>query len=176
MNLFFKETFSISDKTLGGLFAVQSIVTGLATLASPMLADRWGRIRSLVITQMTSIPFLLTIGFAPLFWVSGVAYWVRAALMNMGNPLYSAFAMEQVMERERATVSGLMGMSWNIGWTVGPYLSGYMQAQPNIGFKPIFVITCCLYVLASLLMRAYFQNLDDRQRQAAAQAHWGAAR
>jgi MFS family permease len=110
---------------------------------------------------------LLLIGFSGNVWVSGVSFWVRAALMNMGNPLYSAFAMEQVTERERATVSGMMGMSWNIGWTIGPYLSGYMQAHPNIGFRPIFVITCTLYILASILMRAFFQRLDDQQRRAA---------
>ena len=167
MNLFFKETFPISDKVLGTLFAVSSVITGTATLASPVLADRWGRIRSLVFTQLASVPFLLLIGFSGVFWISGIAFWVRAALMNMGNPLYSAFAMEQVAERERATVSGLMGMSWNIGWTVGPFLSGYMQTNPNIGFQPIFVITCSLYVVAAILEKLFFQRLDDQQRRAA---------
>jgi MFS family permease len=168
MNLFFKETFAIPDSTLGALFAVSSVITGTATLAAPLLADRWGRIRSLVITQLTSIPFLLTIGFSPIFWVAGLAFWVRAALMNMGSPLYQAFAMGQVSARERATVSGLLGMSWTIGWTIGPYLSGYMQAQPSIGFKPIFVTTCVLYVVATIMERAFFQRLDDQQRQAKA--------
>jgi MFS family permease len=144
MNLFFKETYPITDKTLGTLFAVSSVITGVATLASPVLAARWGRI----------------------FWVSGISFWIRAALMNMGNPLYNAFAMEQFAERERATISGLMGMSWNIGWTVGPFLSGYMQAHPSIGFPPIFVITCTLYVVASILEKAFFQRLDDQQRRA----------
>jgi len=167
MNLFFKETFPISDKVLGTLFAISAVITGTATLASPVLADRWGRIRSLVFTQLASIPFLLLIGFSGVFWISGIAFWVRAALMNMGNPLYSAFAMEQVAERERATVSGLMGMSWNIGWTIGPFLSGYMQTNPNIGFQPIFVITCSLYVVAAILEKLFFQRLDDQQRRAA---------
>ena len=164
MNLFFKETFRISDGVLGILFAISSVVTGVATLAAPLLAERWGRIRSLFFTQLLSIPFLLIIGFSPLFWVAGIAFWVRAALMNMGNPLYSAFSMSQVEEKERATVSGLMGMSWNIGWAVGPYLSGYMQQAPGIGFKPIFVITCSLYLLAAILGRLFFQKLDDKQR------------
>jgi len=167
MNLFFKETFAIPDKTLGLVFAVSAVVTGTATLASPLLADRWGRIRALVLTQLASIPFLLSIGFAPFFWLSASAFWIRAALMNMGSPLYEAFAMEQFTMRERATISGLMGMSWNIGWAVGPYLGGYMQQSPTIGWKPIFVITCVLYVLAAILVRVSFQRLDDQQRQAA---------
>jgi len=167
MNLFFKEAFPISDKTLGMVFAVSAMITGTATLASPVLADRWGRIRALVLTQLASIPFLLTIGLSPVFWLAATAFWVRAALMNMGNPLYEAFAMEQMAERERATISGLMAMSWNIGWTIGPYLSGYMQSNPDIGFKPIFLITCSLYVLAAVLEKTFFQRLDDRQRRAA---------
>jgi MFS family permease len=167
MNLFFKESFPISDKTLGVVFAVSAVVTGLATLCSPMLADRWGRIRALVFTQLASIPFLLTIGFAPIFGLAAGAFWMRAALMNMGGPLYEAFAMEQVAARERATISGLMGMSWNIGWTVGPYVSGYMQQNPNIGFQPIFLITCLFYVVAAILVRVFFQRLDDEQRRAA---------
>jgi predicted MFS family arabinose efflux permease len=167
MNLFFKQTFEIPDRTLGIIFAVSSVVTGVATLASPLLAQRWGRIRALVLTQLASIPFLLTIGFAPSFAAASIAFWVRAALMNMGNPLYSAFAMEQVQERERATVSGLMGVSWNIGWTIGPFVSGYMQQNPNIGFRPIFVITCTLYVVASILEKVFFQRVDDQQRRAA---------
>jgi MFS family permease len=167
MNLFFKETFGIKDTVLGPVFAVSSVITGPATLAAPLLARRWGRIRALVITQLVSIPFLLSIGFSGVFWVSAIAFWVRAALMNMSNPLYNAFAMEQVADRERATVSGLMGMSWNIGWTIGPFVSGYMQASPNIGFKPIFAITCTLYVVAALLEKVYFQRTDDRQRRAA---------
>jgi MFS family permease len=167
MNLFFKETFRVTDKTLGLLFAVSAVITGTATLASPILADRWGRIRALVITQLASIPFLLTIGFSPMFSLSAIAFWVRAALMNMGSPLFEAFAMEQVQEHERATISGLMGMSWNIGWAVGPYVSGRMQGNPSIGFKPIFLITCSLYIVAALLERGFFQRRDDRQRRAA---------
>jgi MFS family permease len=127
MNLFFKETFVISDRVLGTVFAISAVITGVATLASPMMADRWRRIRALVFTQLASIPFLLAIGFAPTIWLAVAGFWMRAALMNMGGPLYEAFAMEQVSERERATISGLMGMSWNIGWTISPFLSDYMS-------------------------------------------------
>ena len=167
MNLFFKESFPISDRVLGTMFAVAAVITGTATLAAPMLADRWGRIRAVVITQLLSVPFLLTMGFVPVLSLVALGFWMRQALMNMGAPLYDAFAMEQVTARERATISGLMGMSWSLGWTFGPFLSGYMQENPNIGFKPIFLITCGLYVLAAILVRTFFQRLDDEQRRAA---------
>ena len=88
--------------------------------------------------------------------------------MNMGNPLYNAFAMEQVTERERATISGLMGMSWNIGWTIGPYLSGYMQANPNYRLPA----DLCDHLHAlhrgrRSWKKSFFQRMDDRQRRSA---------
>jgi hypothetical protein len=43
-----------------------------------------------------------------------------------------------------------------------------MQAKSNIGFRPIFLITCSLYVVAAVLVRVFFQQMDDRQR---AEAH-----
>lgn len=158
MNVFFKEKFPIPDSVLGAVFSVSSVAMGLATLASPMLAGRMGKIRALVLTQLISIPFLLAIGFAPWLGVAMVAFWIRAALMNMGNPLYSAFAMEQVDERARARVSSLMGMGWNIGWSVGPYLSGLMQVR--VGFSPIFLITAGTYLAGSIMPYVFFAKTD----------------
>lgn len=158
MNVFFKEKFPIPDATLGAMFSISSVVMGLATLASPTLANRMGKIRALVLTQLVSIPFLLTIGFAPWFGVAMVAFWIRAALMNMSNPLYQAFAMEQVDERARARVSSLMGMGWSVGWSVGPYISGLMQVQ--VGFTPIFLITASSYVAASITYYVFFAKID----------------
>ena len=42
-----------------------------------------------------------------------------------------------------------------------------LQENPNIGFQPIFLITCTLYIVASVLMRFFFQRRDDQQRRAA---------
>jgi MFS family permease len=170
MNLFFKESFPITDAGLGVIFAVASVVTGLATLSTPAIADRWGRIRALSITQLVSIPFLLMIGFVPFLWIAALAFWMRGALMNMVHPLFNAFAMEQVPESERATISGLMGMSWMSGWAIGPFISGYLQSEPGIGFKPIFVITCLFYLVAVILLRRFWQRVDDRQCGASATA------
>ena len=158
MNVFFKEKFPIPDSVLGAMFSVSSVVVGVATLTSPWLAGRLGKIRALVLTQLLSIPFLLTIGFAPWLGVAMTAFWIRAALMNMGNPLYSAFAMEQVDESARARVSSLMGMGWNIGWSVGPYISGLMQVR--VGFGPIFVITAGAYLIGSIIPYAFFAKSD----------------
>ncbi len=160
LNVFFKEKFAIPDAALGTVFSISSIMTGVATLSAPLLARRMGHVRAIVFSQLASIPFLLTLGFSPWLGVAVTAFWVRAALMNMGNPLYSAFAMEQVDEASRARVSSLLGMGWNIGWSVGPYLSGLMQMR--VGFGPIFLVTTAAYVIGAATVHLLFARTDAR--------------
>jgi len=63
-----------------------------------------------------------------------------------------------VDERTRARVSSLMGMGWNIGWSVGPYVSGLMQVR--VGFTPIFLITTATYIVGCIIPYVFFAKTD----------------
>ena len=154
MNVFFRERHHVPDGTLGFIFAMSSVVTGVATLAAPLLTRRWGKVRSVAWGQAASLPFLLAIGFAPSLTVAVGAFWARGMLMNMVGPLYSAFTMERVAESERATVNAFASVTWNIGWAICPYLSGVIQER--WGFSPLFLMTAALYGLAAGLMYGFF--------------------
>jgi len=161
LNVFFKTTYGVSDATLGGLFAAQSILMGFAMLAAPLIAQRLGRVRAVVSVQLTSIPFLALLGYASSLALSAVGFMCRAALMNMANPLYTAFAMERVRESQRGTASALMQMSWQGTRAVSAIGSGYIQEAS--GFAALFPITIVCYGLASLLIYAFFVRSSAAQ-------------
>jgi predicted MFS family arabinose efflux permease len=102
----------------------------------------------------------------PSFGVAAGGFLLRAALMNMASPLYSAFAMEHTTERERGAVNSVMTLMWEVGWTVGPYLSGLVQAR--WGFSPLFVLTAMLYAGAISLTWLFFRKTEAETRLAAA--------
>jgi len=118
-----------------------------------------------VISQALSIPFLALMGFTPWFWVSALAYLVRLMLMNMSNPVYQAFVMEQVDEEARATVASLVSMSWNFGWAFSPSISGWLQV--NFGFAPVFILTMLSYVIAIFLYWRFFGRAEAKNLQTA---------
>jgi MFS family permease len=149
MNVFFRLQYHQSDQVIGVLFAWGSLAMGLGLLAAPPLADRFGKIQIVVITQGLSIPFLILLGFSPLFWVSAVAYYIRVALMNMSSPVYQTFVMEKVEPSSRAMVASLVSMSWNFGWAISPTISGILQVR--YGFGPPFLGTIILYVISVFL-------------------------
>ena len=149
MNVFFRVQYNQPDQVIGVLFAWGSLAMGLGLLAAPPLAERFGKIQIVVITQGLSIPFLILLGFAPLFWISALAYYIRVALMNMSGPIYQTFVMEQVDPSARATVASLVSMSWNFGWVISPTISGILQVR--YGFGPPFIGTIILYTIAVFL-------------------------
>lgn len=154
LNIFFKQRFVISDSLLGLAFGVSQLGMGLATMFAPIFADRWGKVRTIVVSELASLPFLLTLGFVPVLPVAIGAFWLRATLMNMGGPLYTAFAMEQAKEEERGKLGALLGLVWSVGRGVGPGISGVVQQR--FGFTPLFLTTGATYLVAAVLLRAFF--------------------
>jgi len=160
MNVFFKHRFDISDSLLGILFSVSSLLIGIASILAPRLAARLGgKMRAVIVTQAASLVFLLTIGFAPFLWLSAFGFLMRSALMNMSAPLYSAFCMEHTPEHRQGFVNSILGLSWNIGWAIGPYVSGVVQEK--YGFTPLFITTSTLYLLAIILAWRFFVRQES---------------
>lgn len=154
LNLFFKDRFLVDDPTMGTIFALLGLGTGGAVLAAPLLSARFGTIRTVVLVQAISIPFLLLLGWTPLLGLAIMAALTRAALFNMSAPLYDAFALAQTPAPARAAVIGCVNAAYSAGYLVGPLVSGVVQEQ--YGFAPLFIVTACCYALAALLIYAWF--------------------
>src|SRR4029078_11253861 len=132
LNLYVQEKFGLDLAQLNAVFALTSLGTVVAILLQPRLRRRVCQITSVVIVQGASIPFLVVLGFSPILWTVIGAMTVRNALMNAGNPIFTAFAMGQVLPAERATLSAAMAVLWQIGWVIGG--AWYAVLQARIGF------------------------------------------
>lgn len=160
LNVFYRQVHLQPDPVIGALFAWGSLAMGIGFLIAPPLADRYGKIQVVVVTQALSIPFLIMMGFAPVFWLSAAAYYIRVALMNMSSPVYQTFVMERVEQSARATVASLVSMAWNFGWAFSPSISGWLQV--NYGFGPVFLGTIILYCISIYLYWAFFWNRGEQ--------------
>jgi MFS family permease len=158
MNVFFRNVHNQPDPVIGSLFAWGSLAMGVGLLIAPPLADRFGKIQVVVITQALSIPFLFMLGFSPWFFMSAAAYYVRLTLMNMSLPVYQTFVMERVDQSARATVASLVSMANSVGWAFSPQISGWIQV--NYGFQPAFAVTLVLYIISIYLYWRYFWYPD----------------
>jgi MFS family permease len=172
LNLFVQRKFGLELASLNAVFALTSFGTMAAILLQPALARRLGRVGSVVAVQGASIPFLLVLGFSPVLWTVVIAMAVRNSLMNAGNPILNAFAMDQVRSTERATLAATMSILWSIGWVIGgPY---YSLTQATLGFDAgyavNFLTVIVLYSVATTLYWLWFRDAEPRPGRAAVAA------
>ncbi len=153
-NVYFKRDFGISDATLGVVFAVAGLVTGLTSLLAPLASRRWGQVRAIIIVTLASLPFMLAMGWTGSVAVAVIAYWFRGAICKMGDPLYHALLMNAVDEDERPLLNGLFTMSSRIAGTFMPYISGLVQVR--LGFGPLYTAAAILYAIATFTIYLYF--------------------
>ncbi|MBP1705486.1 MAG: major facilitator superfamily 1 [Chloroflexi bacterium] len=158
LNLFIQGKFGLDLAALNAVFAITSFGTFVAIMIQPALARRFGKIGSVVLVQAASLPFLAILGFSPVLWTVIVAMAVRNSLMNAGNPIFTAFAMERVRPAERATLAAAMSLVWSGGWALaGPW---YSVLQRSLGFEAgyavSFVTVIVLYSLGTFLTWHWF--------------------
>lgn len=159
LNVFFREIYHMPDGPLGILFSLSSILTGIGSILGPALANRMGsKIRAVLITQGSSLIFLALLALSSVWWLAAVGFLLRAMLMNMAAPLYGAFGMEQIPPRAQGTVNSVLSVAWQVGWAVGPYLSGLVQE--TYGFGPLFITTGACYLAAIILTAVFFYKMD----------------
>lgn len=154
MNIFFRDVHHQTDSAIGTMFALGALAMGAGLLIAPPLADRFGKIQLVVITQGLSIPFLYLLGFSPWFSISAAAYYFRLALMNMTGPIYQTFVLEKVRPESRATIASLTNMAGNFGWAFSPTISGWLQVR--YGFGPSYAGTIFFYCISIYFYWKFF--------------------
>ncbi len=154
LNLYFKLVFGLGDAAIGAAVAAGQVATFLGMAASPVLARRIGKARSVFVTQGLSIPLILVLGAVRSLPLALAAYLGRQALMNMSTPIQDNFALELVPPSRQGLVNAVKMLAWTSSWTIAARISG--ELINGEGFGPSFVLTASLYALSSLLFWLFF--------------------
>ncbi len=147
LNLYFLHRFGLESDAIGRIFSFGSLFAVTGFLIGPALAKRMGLIRTVVVTQLLSIPFFLILAFTDHLYVAILAFMFRGALMNMAWPMFNNFAMEMVPEQYQAGTNSILSLAWNVAWMVSTSLGGLIIERS--GFTSVMLITMSLYVASA---------------------------
>jgi MFS family permease len=145
--------YGISDAVSGPILGVSSLVTGVATLAAPVLARRIGLVKAITLTQGFSTVFMFAIPLSPSYVSAGFAYTFRSFLMNMANPLEQSMIMGIVIEDERGAASGVSSALWSLPNALSSIVGAYLMALGLLA-APFFLAG--LFYFASIMLFWYF--------------------
>jgi len=154
MQLFFILRFHLFPGPLGIIFTISGLAGGVFSLTAPLFVKRWSKLRLVTSVQYLTAPLMVLIGFAPVLPLAIAGEYARSFMRTLIEPIYAAFAMEQVSDRQRATLSGLYSVTWSIGFSIGPTIGGWLQT--NVGLSTSFIFGACCLVLAPTLLLTFF--------------------
>jgi predicted MFS family arabinose efflux permease len=156
LNLYFKDIFMTATNVIGIFYSLQQglMITGL--LIAPVIAERIGKIKTVVFSQLISIPFLIILGLTHSLAFAVVAFLIRAAMMNMAQPLYTNFAMEKVTHDEQPFTNALLVIAWTAGWGASASIGGILIER--FSYSVPFFTTSFLYLISTILIFLFFKH------------------
>ena len=158
LNVYFVNHLGASEALYGAMRSVERGLVVLTTLAVAVLVTRFGQIAVIVVTQLLSVPFLLTVGLAPTLAVAVAAYAIRGPVMEMTQPTRDNFVVDVSPERLRAAALAVLTLA---GYAIGfatSYVSERLFAAGQ--FRLSFVIAAVLYVISALLYWLFFRGYN----------------
>lgn len=156
INLYFQDVFQLNTDIIGIIFASGQIAMFAGMLSSPILAQRIGKVATILATQLISIPFMLIMAFARTLALVIPAFLIRGALMNMATPVSQTFSMEKVPPKDQALTNSLLNLSWTGSWAVSAFFGG--RIIEHYGFALSFCITSFLYFTSTMFYYIFFRK------------------
>ncbi len=151
IQLYFVLRFHLLPGPLGIIFTISGVAGGIFSLTAPLFVHRWGKLRIITTVMFLSAPLMILVGFAPSLPFAIGGEYARSFMRTLIEPVYAAFVMEKISDRYRATLSGFYGVTWSIGFSIGPSIAGWLQTNINLSTAFIFG-AACLATSASVLL------------------------
>ncbi len=154
IQLFLRLRFVLQPGEIGAMLSIIGAVGGLSSLLSPQITRKFKMLRVLVVLQYITIPCILLTGYSATVYPAIGGEAVRRMILGALNPIYAVFVMEMVPQRLRATLSGMYGVTYGVGFSVGSAMAGYLQQ--NIGLAAPFTLGAVCLLLAPTLLLLFF--------------------
>ena len=163
LSLWFFLKFGQLEAFTGPLFALGAGINAFASLVSPLLAKRYGLVRTGVVLQAGATVLLFAMAGTVWLPVAAVLFLGRNALMNMTWPVMSSFLMGAVHPDERSSASAVVGLSFRLPFAVSTVFGAAMMAQH--ADLPLLV-TAGLYVIGTAAFWVFFRGVSVSQTAA----------
>jgi MFS family permease len=160
-NIYFVQHLHASSALFGLIDGTATAMVALFTLCAAWLATRVGKVNTIVLTELASIPLLLTIGLTGILPLAAVLYLFRYGLMDMSIGIFQVFSMEVVPKDRRGLANSSYQASFQVPWALAAPLGGLVIV--HLGYPPIFVAAAVCYLLSIVILWGKFGRGKRRQ-------------
>ncbi len=163
LNIFFWEFYNLPTFMVGLIQGFGSLSVAAGVFLAPVLSTRIGKVRTVLVTQSLSLPFLFFIATIINPYVAIACYIFRVVLMNASGPVDNALRMELTPEAHRPQMSAVASFAWNFPWAFSTLVTGPLFDQ-GLYLIP-FWFTLTSYSASTLFYLTFFWNIEKQQQK-----------
>ena len=160
-SMYLKYSLDVDDGVVGTIMAISQVGTVIGGLIVPPLAKRLGSVKTVLMCQLLSIPFLLSISFPQGIIIITISFFFRSSLMNMASPIIGNLAMEIVDDDARTYMSSMISMVSNLFRALGIYIGGVLMFRFSYNTPYYFTILC--YLIGTFILYKVFKDVGKRR-------------
>ncbi|MFT9495635.1 MFS transporter [Anaerosolibacter sp.] len=155
-SIYLKYALHVDDMVVGSILSFAQLGTVLGGMLIPILVLKLGKPKTVVLCQILSIPFLLSIAFPQGLALVAVSFFMRSSLMNMAQPVLQNLSMDLVQKESRSSLSSFLALSNNILRGAGVYLGGMMMER--FTYNTPYYFTVAMYFIGTILFMIIFMK------------------
>lgn len=157
-SIYLKYTLDIGNSLVGTILSIAQMGVAAGGLLVPLLAKKMGREKTVILCQLLSIPFLISIAFPQGIVIITISFLIRSTLMNLNHPIVQNLSMEMVDEDERPMLSSLFTLSGNLTRALGMIVGGYLMEK--VSYNAPYYFTIIFYLSGTYLFYRLFGRGD----------------
>lgn len=149
MTLYLSLVRDYSAGTIGLLLSLQGAGAVVGTQIAGVLADRWGRRKTLLLSNFAAAAVLLSLAFVTDVWAIGALMAGVGAALNMARPAFSAMLADIIPAHDRVRAFTLNYWAINLGFSGAALLAGLVAGYD---YQLIFFINAAALTFTGLIV------------------------
>lgn len=172
---FFKSGLGLNPVQVGNVISAQYLAMVIGMLVCPLLVKKFGRISTLGISSLLSIPFMIIIANCNMFGsamlpVLAVSFFMRSGLMNLAMPVMYTQILDFVEPDKRATLSGIQSTFRSGLTSISSFVAGIVMTIPAFtigsvivdGYTLPYYVASALYITATVILFKVYHKKYNR--------------
>lgn len=126
MAYWFSVRYGVGTAAIGATLSIGFLMTGLASLLSGALAQRFGMVKSVTWMRVIGSIMMLILPFMPTFLGASILYIFRGAINRGTQGSRTALSASLTRDKRRGLATSINALSMRLPSSIGPTLTGYM--------------------------------------------------
>lgn len=149
LSLWFFLKFHVGEVQISPWFAAANFGAMVGAYLVPRIVDRWGKLSTVITTQVSSALFALLMIFTGNYHLAAIFFLLRSILINMSWPAQNSFLMSVTPEELRSSAAAVSSASFGFSSALSPLLGGWLMQRGMIDL-PIGLGAICFFLSGSL--------------------------